>query len=347
MKYFKFKFIAIILSIVFLISVPGVFAVWTYASGEIDPVIITNSVTLGEFDYNVPTKPAGGLFEDALNDAMQYSDIKDAFVSSGQSVISSESGVGKDLINSIFGSNPKIEIDGQTVQVDTILIQRANVDGQNTGADGANEYTIYLVAGSTVYAMTYNAESEGGWDQIGHTYAGTMSEQDINNLNVGGWKATPATYKVGDYEYKVGQSSGNHIDRLITLEELMSASDDYLVNSINNKNPTNLSKAYILLAKEYVVDSTLSNNDMQAMANAFKGLKRYVRYIIESHRVEIQLNNGASRAEILSYLITIYEVMYNYEGAYEIENGGAEVPYATWRNNYNMSTFYNAEWSKW
>ena len=167
MKCFKFKFIAIILSIVFLISVPGVFAVWTYASGAIDPVIITNSVTLGEFDYNIPSGSLEDVFEATLNATTSFDSLKDVFVDSGQSVITTENDEGRAVINSIFGSNPTIQIDGETVAIDDILIQRANVDGESTGADGANDYTLYLVVGSSVYVMTFNGDTPGEWGQIG------------------------------------------------------------------------------------------------------------------------------------------------------------------------------------
>lgn len=341
----KLKFLVVLLAVIFLVSVPGVYAVWTYASGPIDPVIITNSVTLGEFDYNVPSGSLEDIFEATLNATTSFDSLKDVFVDSGQSVITTENAEGRAVINSIFGSNPTIQIDGETVAIDDILIQRANVDGESTGADGANDYTLYLVVGSSVYVMTFNGDAPGEWSQIGQMYEGTMAKDGSGNYDVSKWVATPGEYNIGGYTYKVGQTNGGtHIDQLKTLEQLMSSSDDYLVNSINNHNPTDLVKAYIIVAKEYVDDNSFINStapEKQALKkayNALKGIKQYTNNtIIESHRVEIKLSNNAPRAEIISHLIAMYELMDTYDS----------IPYDTWRNNYNMSTFYNAEWSKW
>ncbi len=347
MKYFKFKFIAIILSIVFLISVPGIFAVWTYASGAIDPVIITNSVTLGEFDYNVPTGSLEDVFEAILNNTTSFNSLKNVFVDSNKSVITTENDEGRAVINSIFGSNPTIQIKGETVSINHVLIQRANVDGKNTGADGANDYTLYLVVGSSVHVMTFNADVSGDWEQIGQMYEGTMSKDSNGNYDVSTWLVTQGEYTIGGYTYKVGQTNGGtHIEQLKTLEQLMSSSDDGLVNSvINSHNPSDFAKAYIIVAKEYVDDSSFINStdpEKQALQKAYNALKKIKPYtnnvIIGSHRVEIKLQNGGwSRAEIISYLIAMYELMDTYDN----------VPYDTWQNNYNMLTFYNAEWNNW
>ena len=340
----KFKFVLIILAVVFVVSVPGVFAVWTYASGQVNPVIITSLVSLSEFDYQSSSGTIEEAFKNALNDLTTYNSIKGAF-DGGKTVISSADN--GSLINSIFGSNPVLTINGQTVEINSILIQRANVDGSNTGADGANEYTLYLVADSNVYAMSFSGERAGNWDQLGQTYIGTMEQTDVNNLNVGAWTASSATYQIGGYEYKVGQSSGNHIDRLAKIEQLMSASDDYLMQKINDQNPTDIDKAYVVLATEYAKDSsfvTSTDEEKLALKKAYlalKNIKKYTRYKIINENgkivVEIELNNGAPRAELITDLIAFYELMDNYDS----------IPYDEWRQSNNIITFYNNQWSNW
>lgn len=338
MKCFKFKFIAIILSIVFLISVPGVFAVWTYASGAIDPVIITNSVTLGEFDYNVPSGSLEDIFEATLNTTTSFNDLKNEFTN--QTVISTKDPNEKALIDSIFGSNPTITFNGQQLSVSDIYIQRANVDGKSTGADGSNEYTLYLVSGDKVYAMTFSGDTGSDWSQLGQMYEGTMTNGDVSS-----WKVTPGTYKIGDYEYKVGQTNGNPIDQLKTLEQLMTTKDDGIVNSsLNNRNPSDLAKGYIILATEYAKDRSFINStdpEKQALKkayNALKGIKQCIsECIVEKDRVVIKISNSAPRAEVITALIAVYELMDTYDS----------IPYDDWTAAYDMRDFYNAEWSKW
>ena len=174
-----------------------------------------------------------------------------------------------------------------------------------------------------------------------------MSQSDINNLNVNNWVATPATYQIGDYTYSVGQSSGTDIDRLKTIQDLMTKSDDYLVNTINNKNPKVFEKAYIILSKEYNEDSLLRKEGVMQLRNALKDLKPYLSANFGPSQVDVRLNNGFVRAEITARLVALYDAIANYEYLY---NSNQEISSATlnnWKSSYNQTIFYNAEWRSW
>ena len=341
MKINKLRFLVILLAAFILISVPGVHAVWTYATGAIAPVIITNTITLGKFDYDSPKGSLDEVFEATLNNTTSFNNLKNEFTN--QTVISTKDPNEKALIYSIFGSNPTITFNDQQLSVSDIYIQRANIDGKNTGADGSNEYTLYLVSGDKVYAMTFSGDTGGDWSQLGQMYEGTMTNGDVSS-----WKVTPGTYKIGDYEYKVGQTNGNPIDQLKTLEQLMTSKDDGIVNSnLNNRNPSDLAKGYIIVAKEYIDDKSFINSTdpekqlLKNAYNAFKGIKQYIsECIVEPHRVVIKISNNAPRAEVITALIAVYELMDSYKS----------IPYDDWLSNnspYNMRTFYDNEWSKW
>ena len=336
----RFKFLPILLALLLISSIAGVWAVWHYPTGAVQTVVMTTTATLNNFNYDEQKGSVGEVFGNVLNDPAKFQSLKNAF-GNNQTVISSD-GAGADIVNSLFGSNPTVTINGEPVSVDTILIQRDDVNNKGSGADAGNEYTLYLVVGSNVYAMVYGDQSNT-WEQLGHMYKGTMSQSDINNLNVNNWKASPATYQIGDYTYNVGQNNGTDVDMLKTIEQLMTASDNFLVNNINNNNPKVFEKAYIILSKEYNEDKTLQKEGIMKLFDALKNLRPYLSETIAPSQVEIRLNNGFVRAEITSRLIALYDAINNYEYLHNSNQKISNTTLDVWKSKYIM-TFYNEKW---
>ena len=341
MKINKLRFLVILLAAFILISVPGVHAVWTYATGAIAPVIITNTITLGKFDYDSPKGSLDDIFEATLNNTTSFNNLKNEFTN--QTVISTKDPNDKALIDSIFGSNPTITFNGQTLTVDDIYIQRADVNGKNTGADGSNEYTVYLEADGKVYAMAFAGDSTGNWSRIDQMYQGTMT-----NGNVDSWKADSGiTYKIGDYEYKVGdKQSGVAIYQLTTIKEIMSASDNDLLNRVNN-NPTILEKAYLILSIEYV-KNTQQNEILQQLKNALKtlkGIQGCVSANINASQISIRLNNSCARSELAPPLIDIFDAVDKYE---KEKDQKIDQNYFNQKvQDVDHTKYRDAEWNKW
>ena len=268
----------------------------------------------------------------------------------GSTVIGS---VGDDAaaLRNVFGSNLKINIDGEEKPV-TLMVERKNVDGNassgdsySTGALAGCEYTVYITvddlssAGgqATVYAVSYTCGADGVWRQIGELYEGTSTVMDYDNSNnthegafdVSTWRATQNDYTVTDkISYKVGYAQGTQYDKLNTLEELMSTKDQEFYNKVNN-NSQDLLKPVCQTIYSYrhnggsYIESVNTNNiekpGFAALKAAFDKIKPYCLIANGAQEVKIQNANSLSRAELICML---EEIQHAYDYYCEVNNNG-------------------------
>lgn len=232
--------------------------------------------------------------------------------------------VGNDAqtVNALFGGVPTINVDGEQVPV-TIMIQRENVDGRNTGDsyDGNNaptgcEYTLYITIDpmnsptgeAFVYAVSYSHGGEGDtdqWYQLGQLYEGAAPLVTYDNegnvaFDVEKWSATANEYEFIDgYYYKVGYEQGDQYAKYKTIEELMSANDQNFYNDIDNSQ---------LLRKVYAVVYNSGNYGKagyEGLRSAFENAAPF--YNVHNNGQEVKIKREATRAELLPYIVAIQE----------------------------------------
>ncbi len=261
-----------------------------------------------------------------LNDTISeygYHYLEDAFnqqyAKTGSTVIAN---VGEEaaIFNNLFGGEPTINVNGEQVPV-TIMIQRENVDGRNTGdqygvsgGPAGCEYTLYVTVDAMdsptgeamVYAVSYSRGGEGDtdqWYQLGQLYEGTaplITYDDEGNVafDIESWRATANEYEFIDgYYYRVGYEQGDQYAKYKTIEELMSANDQNFYNSVDNSQ---------LLRKVYAIVNNSSNQNKQGyegLRTAFENAAPF--YTVHNGGQEVKIKRQATRAELLPYVLAI------------------------------------------
>lgn len=235
-------------------------------------------------------------------------------------------GEDKEIFNKFFGGEMTVNIDGKEVPV-TVMIQRENVDGRNTGdsygvSGGPTgcEYTLYITVDALdsptgeamVYAVSYSRGGEGDtqqWYQLGQLYEGTSplitydSEGNVA-FDIEKWKATANEYEFIDgYYYKVGYEQGDQYAKYKTIEELMSANDQNFYNDIDNSQI--LRKVYAILHDS----GNYSKPGYDGLLTAFENAAPF--YTIHNNGQEVKIKRAATRAELLPYIIAI-QTAYEY-----------------------------------
>ena len=256
-------------------------------------------------------------------------------------------GADKAIFDNIFGANPTINIDGVDKPV-TIMIERTDVDGKSTGdsytgagAPTGCEYTLYVTVDdlsspggqATVYAVSYTCGPDGYWYQIGELYEGksTITDYDTTNgtyegaFNVDTWRATQKDYTVtDDISYKVGYEQGTQYDKLNTIEELMSTTDQEFYNKVNNnsgkllKPVCNILYTYTHMNGQYAENENYDNKFKQgydALKTAFDKIKPYCLIANGAQEVKIQNANSLTRAELIQML---EEIQHTYDYYLEV-----------------------------
>lgn len=243
-----------------------------------------------------------------------------------------------ELFDTMLGRNLTVNIDGEEKPV-TIMINRKDVDGDENsgdsyvgnGAPSGCEYTIYLTVEDlknpggqvTVYAVSYTCGPDGMFYQIGELYEGHCTVEDYDKtdtvyngaFNLDGWKATAKEYSVTDLiTYKVGYEQGTNFDKMNTIEELMSATDQEFYNKVNN-NTSNLLKPVCNVIYSYRhnngqwIESDNEANKYKPgydlLKQAFDNIKPYCYIGNGAQEVKIQNANSLSRAELIPMLEAI------------------------------------------
>ncbi len=252
--------------------------------------------------------------------------FNEKYAEDGSTVIGN---VGEDIkiFNDLLGGPLYVNIDGEDVPV-TVMIQRTDVDGRNTGDAylGANapsgcEYTLYITSDSleadgeaTVYAVSYTCGPDGVWYQLGQLYKGVANSEDYEStegyqgsIDVETWIAMPNTYTVSDgIYYKVNEKYGTNFDQLKTIEEIQSTNDSEIFNKIDNAN---------LLKRIYDILNLPENKYSEAeevvlLRTAFESMAPY--YTNLNNGQEFKIKRDYPRAEILPYIIRLDEALEYY-----------------------------------
>ena len=289
-------------------------------------------------------------FLQVLNDKNSeygYYYLADAFnqnYAESKSTVLGNVGSDKQIFDNLFGTNPTINVNGVDMPV-TIMVERTNVDGKTgsgdaytgSGAPSGCEYTLYVTVDSlsspngkaTVYAVSYTCGADGYWYQIGELYEGqcTITDYDTSNstyegaFNVDTWLATPKEYSVtNDISYKVGYEQGTQYDKLNTIEQLMSTTDQEFYNKVNNnsgkllKPVCHILYTYTNVSGRYLENENYNNKYKQgydALKIAFDKIKPYCLIANGAQEVKIQNANSLSRAELIQIMEEI-QMTYDY-----------------------------------
>ena len=234
--------------------------------------------------------------------------------------------VGEDeaIFDSIFGSNLTINVDGEDVPV-TIMVRRENVDDKATGDSYSPsgptgcEYTVYITVDplnsptgeAIVYAVSYTCGPDGIWRQLGQLYEGTANRSDydgnsgeyIGAFDVYSWEATPNTYEAADgISYKVGQEQGDQYDKLKTLEQLMSTSDQDIFNDIDN------CRIFKTVYDIVYNNANASKPGYEDLRRAFDAAAPYYTIMNNGQEIKVKRSN-ITRSEIIPYLEAIQKAL--------------------------------------
>ena len=321
-----------------------------YATYTFGPNAQGSVSTLVNFNFGLNMGAVSDGFLKVLNDKTStygYYYLVESFdekYDEKESTVIGNVGNDKQIFNNLFGTNLSVNIDGVDTPV-TILIERRDVDGNTNSGDsydGVNtpsgcEYTLYITVDdlsspgskATVYAVSYTCDPDGYWYQIGELYEGesTVTDYDTSNeayegaFNVDTWIATQNDYKVtDDIFYKVGYEQGTYYDKINTIEELMSVSDQEFYNKVNNnsgkllKPVCNILYSYTHNNGQYIETEHSVNKHKQgyaALKDAFDKIKPYCLIANGAQEVKIQNANSLSRAELIQLLEAI-QTNYDY-----------------------------------
>ena len=323
------------------------YATYTFGSNAVG-----NISTMVNFSFGMNMGSFSDGFLKVLNDkdlnsAYGYNYLVTAFnnkYDKTNSTVIANIGDEKEIFNNLFGNDLTINIDGVDKPV-TIIVERKNVDkktnsGDNYTANGAPvgcEYTVYLTVDdlsapngkATVYAVTYTCGADGQWYQIGELYEGkcTITDYDKTDSSYQGafdpdsWLAVKKDYYVtDDIFYKVGYEQGTEYDKLKTIEELMSISDQEFYNKVNNNSQKLLKPVCLILYTythvngrydENINYSNKNKSGYDALKLAFDKIKPYCYIGNGAQEVKIQNANSLSRAALIQLLENI-QTTYDY-----------------------------------
>lgn len=229
--------------------------------------------TMVNFHFDIRIDGVHDEFLAVLNNVFSptsYEEFKAVFESvnstSGETTISTQS---HPEVFEKFFADLVVDIDGTEKQAN-VVIRRENLDKDTTTGDNYNgsgpdgcEYTLYITVNDltpgtkpTVYAIAYSRGASGmgdQWYQVGELYEGTAPINADGTINYEQWIATPKVYQVADgISYKVAQPNGDQYDIMKTLEQLISAEDQNIFNTIDNTNI--FKKTYDIIQKHKDAD---------------------------------------------------------------------------------------------
>ena len=266
---------------------------------------------------------AGGGYEYLANA------LDEKYKETGETVIASV-GEEKAIFNALFGSDLKVNIDGQELAVN-VMVRRENVDARSTGdtydagsgSPSGCEYTVYITAQSPapdgrvyVYAISYSkggaAGAGKGWYQLAQLYEGTAKVLTDYDKNTAGnqtlfdyttWEATPNKCIVANnITYLVGQEQGDQFDKLKTLEEIMSTNDSDIFNDINNSQI--LKNVYAIVYRNASANKNKEGYD--ALKAAFDAAAPF--YEVQNN-IDVQVRRNCTRSEIIPYIMHIQSAL--------------------------------------
>ncbi len=288
-------------------------------------------VTFINFLFGVKMDSVHDQFLSVLNDiegtgAYEYltEQFEQKYAATGENVIANI-GEEKEIFDNLFGHELTITVDGVEAPV-TIMIRRENVDGKSTGDDYTGgtgcEYTVYITVDALdsptgeaiVYAVSYSnggvAYNDGTWYQLGQLYEGTADRVDYDAstpghqgaVDVYSWTATPNRYYAADgISYLVGQEQGDQYDKLKTLEEIMSTTDQDIFNDIDNSR---------ILKTVYDIINNPANSGkagLDGLRKAFYDAAPF--YNVMNNGQEIKVKRNCTREEIIPFIIAIQHAL--------------------------------------
>ena len=249
--------------------------------------------------------------------------FEQVYASTGAVSISTESH--PQVFASLF-DDLMVNIDGVEKKA-SVVIRRENLDDDKTTGDNYNggqkngcEYTLYitvepLTPGSkpTVYAISY---SEGAnkmgddWYQVGELYEGTAPVKADGSIDYANWTATHKTYEIADgITYLVGAPNGDQYDIMKTMEQLISAEDQDIFNTIDNVNL--FKKVYDILKKH----QNSTDPAVVGLYHAFYDAEKF--YVSYNNGAEFKVvRNTYTRAEIIYAIKNIQTALDYYYQAY-------------------------------
>ena len=310
-----------------------------------------NISTLVNFNFGIHMGSVSDGFLKVLNDKIspygyQYliAAFNNQYEENGSTVIGNV-GEDEEFFNNLLGSDLMVDFDGEEKPV-TILIERKNVDGMDTGDSYSGnaglsgcEYTLYLTVDdlsasggqATVYAVSYTCGADGVWYQIGELYEGKSTVEVYENSNdpddvafdVDSWRAVKKTYTVISgvtYMVGAGVNEGQPFDRCTTITELMSIrGDTEFYNKVNNGS-ANLLKPVCKIVYSY---QHVNGKYVESInsANRYKEGYDQLKAAFDRLKPNCFINNGGferlenatkfSRAELVCILEDIQEA-YDY-----------------------------------
>ena len=288
--------------------------------------------TMVNFHFDIRMDAVHDEFLAVLNNIQSpssYEQLKNVFeqqyASNGSTTITTEShpAVFASLFEDLY-----VDIDGVERKA-SIVIRRENLDKDEVSGDDYNgsgpngcEYTLYitvepLTPGTrpTVYAIAYSRDAAGmgdNWYQVGELYEGTAPIKADGSIDYANWKATYKTYKIANgIEYVVGQvGGGDQYDIMNTMEQLISAQDQDIFNTIDNVNI--FKKVYDILQKHNGSDDPA----VTGLRAAFEDAAKF--YVNHNNGKEFKVvRNLYTRAEIIYALKNIQMALDYYYEVYE------------------------------
>ena len=299
----------------------------TYTYGSNAP---SDCSTLINFHFDIQMDAVHDEFLAVLNDTKPgggYELLKAAFekeyAENGGVFVSTTSH--PELFDSLF-EDLMINMDGVEREA-SIVIRRQNLDNDTTTGDNYNqngprgcEYTLYITVESltpgsrpAVYAIAYSEGADGmgnAWYQVGELYEGNATVDANGNIDYSSWIASHKTYEIADgISYIVGAPNGDQYDIMKTMEQLISAEDQYIFNQIDNTNI--FKKVYDIIQRHpYSTDPAVIG-----LKNAFYEAEKF--YVNHNNGQEFKVvRNKYTRAEIIYALQNIQMALDYYNQAY-------------------------------
>ena len=299
----------------------------TYTYGSSVPA---NASTLINFYFDIRMDAVHDEFLAVLNNVKapdsyeQLKAVMESQYTSNKSVsISTESH--PQIFAALF-EDLMVNIDGVERQAH-VVIRRENLDKDATTGDAYKnggpsgcEYTLYitvepLTPGTTptVYAIAYSEGADGmgnQWYQVGELYEGTAPINANGQIDYSAWKATYKTYEMADgITYLVGAPNGDQYDIMYTMEQLISAQDQDIFNTIDNVNI--FKKVYDILQKH----AGIHDPAVEGLRTAFYDAEKFYRNLNNGQEFKV-VRDKYTRAEIIYALKNIQMALDYYYQAY-------------------------------
>ena len=299
----------------------------TYTYGSSAPTV---SSTLINFYFDIRMDALYDEFLAILNNVKapdSYEQLKAAletqYSQTGSVSISTQSH--PQVFDSLF-EDLMVNIDGQERKA-SVVIRRENLDKDGTtgdaykgGAPSGCEYTLYITVESltpgtapTVYAISYSKGAEGmgtQWYQVGELYEGTAPILQNGEIDYSSWIATHKSYEMADgITYLVGAPNGDQYDIMKTMEQLISAEDQDIFNTIDNVNL--FKKVYDILQKH----KGSTDPAVELLRAAFIDAEKFYNNFNNGQEFKV-VRNKYTRAEIIYAIKNIQMALDYYYQAY-------------------------------